>query len=266
MPLKALLLSGGYGKRLEPLTSIWPKCLMPVGGRPLLELWIDSLLEINVNNILVNVHYFSDEVINFLERKKYKNLVTWSYEENLLGTAGTLIKNKDFFEDSQILLAHADNYCTADLSAFYEAHLRRDDNCLMTMMTFETNSPENCGIVLCDDRNIMNGFYEKVSNPPSNHANGAVYLLGTEFLTWLETQGEVYDFSLDVIPHLIGATQIWKNEDHHIDIGTIENLLAVQQLVTDNIDESDENYDEWSEKFSSHPIHNLLNRNARENG
>ena len=266
MSVKALLLSGGYGERLSPLTKIWPKCLMPIKGTPLLELWIDKLLELNVNDILVNVHYLSQEVIEFLERDRFKNCISWSYEENLLGTAGTLLANREFFRGSEILLAHADNFCTADMNEFYKFHKERDNNSLMTMMTFKSKNPENCGIVLNDKKNILTGFYEKVPDPPSNHANGAVYLLGLEFLEWLEKQDHVSDFSTEVIPLLIGKIQLWKNQNYHVDIGTIENLVSVQDLVKQLPKKDYEQKDNWSINFLDHPIHELLKKHISDAG
>ena len=265
-PLKALLLAGGYGSRLKPLTNIWPKCLMPVGGKPLLEFWIEKLLEFNVEEILVNIHYFPEEVIDFLNRDKFRDIVTWSYEETLLGTAGTLIQNKDFFDGSEIFLAHADNFCTADLKSFLKTHKNRDKNCLMTMMTFDATNPRACGIVTHNNKKVMNGFYEKVSNPPSNLANGAVYLLGENFLDWLSSQEAAFDFSLDVLPNLIGKVQLWKNEGHHVDIGTIENFLLVQDLFPKrNFFNTGTSLDQWSKDFLNHPIHNLLQNLYKDN-
>ena len=69
--MKALLLAAGLGSRLKPLTNEWPKCLMPINGKPLLEIWLDSLLEAGIKEILVNVHHHSQEVIDFLSRKKF---------------------------------------------------------------------------------------------------------------------------------------------------------------------------------------------------
>ena len=94
--LKALLLSAGYGTRLKPLTNDWPKCLMPIGGIPLLEYWLYFLNKVNVKDVLINTHYLSEKVQNFLKRSHLEWVKT-IYEPKLLGTAGTLIKNYNFF-------------------------------------------------------------------------------------------------------------------------------------------------------------------------
>ena len=57
--VRALLLAGGLGTRLQPLTDEWPKCLMPIGERPLLEYWLETLFSIDVNEVIVNLHHHS---------------------------------------------------------------------------------------------------------------------------------------------------------------------------------------------------------------
>ena len=136
LPIKALLLAAGYGSRLSPLTDIWPKCLMPVNKKPLLEYWIDQVIASGIDTILVNVHHFSDVVINFLQRDRFKNVIHWVREEELLGTAGTLRTNKEFFSGSDILFVHADNFCLANLGSFIQSHKSKPKECVMTMMTF----------------------------------------------------------------------------------------------------------------------------------
>jgi len=65
---RALLLAAGFGTRLKPLTDIWPKCLMPIRNRPLLEYWLSILQKSGISNVLVNTHYLSEHVERFLEQ------------------------------------------------------------------------------------------------------------------------------------------------------------------------------------------------------
>ena len=83
--MRALLLAAGLGTRLKPLTDIWPKCLMPVQNRPLLEYWLSALKEIGIEQVLINTHHHADEVAKFLDRKQYSGWVTISQEKKLLG-------------------------------------------------------------------------------------------------------------------------------------------------------------------------------------
>ncbi|MEC4868842.1 MAG: nucleotidyltransferase family protein, partial [Jaaginema sp. PMC 1078.18] len=202
--MRTILLAGGYGTRLRPLTNTIPKCLVPIKGKPLLEIWLERLNLAGFNPFLINTHYLSKQVETFIQHSPYHHQVTLIYEPQLLGTAGTLIANLDFFEGSDGLLIHADNYCLADLQAFKQAHKERPSNCLMTMMTFRTNNPSSCGIVEINPKGIVTTFHEKVESPPDNLANGAIYILSEKLLNILSNKYKNYqDFSTDILPHFI---------------------------------------------------------------
>ena len=74
MKIDAILLAAGLGSRLKPITDYLPKCLAPICGIPLLEIWINQLREVDVNKILVNTHYFSNKVEMFFDKKEYKSI------------------------------------------------------------------------------------------------------------------------------------------------------------------------------------------------
>ena len=102
-PIRALLLSAGFGTRLRPLTLTKPKCLVEVNGKPILEHWLNKLEEINTERILINTHYLADKVNNFLNYDYLQNTKIQKFHENqLLGTAGTLIANSKFLDTSKI--------------------------------------------------------------------------------------------------------------------------------------------------------------------
>ena len=82
----------GKGLRLRPYTSFIPKCLMPIKGTPLLEIWLEKLSSAGITNFLINTHYLSEKVDEFINHSKYKRSVKVVHEKKLLGTAGTLLK------------------------------------------------------------------------------------------------------------------------------------------------------------------------------
>ena len=164
--MRAILLAAGYGTRLRPLTNTIPKCLVPINGRPLLEIWLERLTDAGIGPCLINTHFLAEQVDEFVRSSRYRDKVTLVHEERLLGTAGTLIANLDYFRLEDGLLIHADNYCLADFTAFAEAHVQRPADCVMTMMTFRSDSPSSCGIVELDEDGVVVGFHEKVSSPP----------------------------------------------------------------------------------------------------
>ena len=94
--MRAILLAAGYGTRLRPLTDNTPKCLVPIHGRALLDIWLERLSSAGIGPFLVSSHYLSAQVRAYIGSSLYSELVTITYEEQLLGTAGTVILNVDF--------------------------------------------------------------------------------------------------------------------------------------------------------------------------
>ena len=257
MNVKALLLAAGYGSRLKPLTNEWPKCLMPIGQRPLLEYWLETLWQNNIHEVLVNLHYLSEIVKGYLERPRFRDWVKYVYEPNLLGTAGTLRQNYRFFSNCSTLLIHADNWCQCNFYDFLHFHENnRPDGTSITMMTFQTENAEKCGIVECDEKGVVIAFHEKKNNPPSNLANAAVYILEPDVLIWLNQNPQITDFSTEVLPAWIGRIATWHNSIIHRDIGTLPVLSKAQQdprpqLVWPEIDH-------WQNNFLKNSIHETV--------
>jgi mannose-1-phosphate guanylyltransferase len=220
--MKALLLAAGLGTRLRPFTDNTPKCLMPIGGRPLLQIWLERLASAEVGPFLVNTHYLAPQVRDFVASGPFASKVELIHEETLLGTAGTLSANLDFFTGEDGLLIHADNYCEAVFKDFIRAHHARPSHCLMTMMTFRTDTPSTCGIVELDERGVVQAFHEKSPNPPGDRANGAIYILSAELLHRFAGEYSGFaDFSTQVIPLLMGRIYAWHCQDIFIDIGSV---------------------------------------------
>jgi mannose-1-phosphate guanylyltransferase len=256
---KALLLAAGFGARLKPLTDIWPKCLMPIQDRPLLEYWLGILQSSGIDDVLINTHYLSEYVEDFLAQSHFSNWVKSVHEDNLLGTAGTIRNNSDFFEDSTVLLAHADNWMCCDFSDFlHYHHNKRPKGTVMTMMTFICPNPSACGIVELDNDGVVIGFHEKVQNPPFKLANAAVYLLESEVIEWIMNNPEITDFSTEVLPQFVGKIATWENQRIHRDIGTIKTLREAQ---TDNCDRPTwDGNNLWQQIFLDNPIHKFIDK------
>jgi len=229
--MKVLLLAAGLGTRLKPITDSLAKCLVPIGGKPLLQIWLERLTDAGLGPFLINTHYLNEQVEEFIEKSAFKDQVTLVYEPKLLGTAGTLIKNAKFFQGEDGMVLHADNYCLADLAKFRAAHKNRPDGCEITMMTFVTEDPKSCGIVELNSKGVVQGFYEKAVNPPGYFANGAVYIFSKKMLNDLRINHSVsIDISLDVIPKFIGKISSFLTEEVLIDIGTPAALIKANSI------------------------------------
>lgn len=221
--MRALLLAAGFGTRLRPLTNLIPKCLVTIKDQVLLGIWLERLTQAGIEPFLINTHYLSEQVESYIKGSIYSNKVTLVREKKLLGTAGTLIANLNFFEGQDGLLIHADNYCLANFQEFMQAHNMRPAHCVITMMIFRSDTPENCGIVELDVEGVVVGFHEKIDNPPGNLANGAVYIISSELIHILgKKMYAASDFTTDVLQKLLGRIYTYETKEDFIDIGLPE--------------------------------------------
>jgi mannose-1-phosphate guanylyltransferase len=114
--VKAFLLAAGLGTRLRPLTNTRPKCMLDIDERPLLDIWLGSLAAAGVEEVLVNTHYLPDIVTRHVARRRQPPVVHTVFEPDLLGSAGTLLANRQWVQDEEMFLAcYADNLTDFDL-------------------------------------------------------------------------------------------------------------------------------------------------------
>lgn len=223
--MRVLLLAAGHGTRLRPLTNSVPKCLVPIHDRPLLDYWLEMVFTAGFERALVNTHYLADQVHAFISSSVWRDKVDIVHEPELLGTAGTVLANRDYLEGDSFLLVHADNLSDADLSNLADCHARRPPAIEVTMLAFRTETPSTCGILEVDENGCLKAFHEKVADPPGNLANGAVYMVSPEVVERIANLGRPFvDFSVDIIPNMMGRIQVVEHPGYHRDIGNLESL------------------------------------------
>jgi mannose-1-phosphate guanylyltransferase len=219
---------------------------MPIARRPMLDYWLQGLLQADFKSVYVNTHYLSDIVIEYLNRDRIKGWVTPIYEKNILGTAGTIRGIKDLHSGESVLIAHADNWCDLDINQFITSHKKAiKKGCLISMVTFLTEDPKSCGI--CEiAEGILVGFKEKDSNATGNIANGAVYIFEPEVIKWISKNKNIVDISTQVIPRYLGKISAWNHAGVFRDIGNVDSLLKAQyDKLPENIFEKDG----WDSKY-----------------
>lgn len=225
--MKALLLAAGAGSRLQPLTNFIPKCLVPVGGVPLLEIWLELLTSTGIDRILINTCYMADKVEKYIASSKYANRILVMRENELLGTAGSVRAYREWIGDQDVLIAHADNLSLCDYRDFISAHANRPQGSICTMMTFLTDKPESCGIVTVNKDGGITNYQEKSPAACGNLANAAVYMASPEFCD-IVAQLNVEDIGKDVIPTVYERMSTFHNRVYHRDIGTLESFALAQ--------------------------------------
>lgn len=223
-PPKVLLLAGGLGMRLRPLTDHTPKCLVPIAGRPLLDYWLDRFEEAGIREVVINTHHLPDRVRAHLERvNRGRQLrISESYEPRLLGSAGTVHANRTLADSGgDVLIVYADNLSNVNLRGLIQFHRGHGDP--VTMMLFRTPFPERCGIAELDDQSRIVRFVEKPKQPVGNLANAGLYAVSAAaFREMADMNG--FDLAFDVLPAFVGRMRGWVFDGYHLDIGTAEAL------------------------------------------
>jgi mannose-1-phosphate guanylyltransferase len=226
--MKAFLLAGGLGTRLRPLTDSTPKCLLPIRGTPLLQIWFALCREYGIGEVLVNVHSHGTAVREFVERYKDGLKVHLFEERELLGSAGTLLANRDWVnQENAFWVFYADVLTTTDLERMLAFH----KNCgqMATIGVYEVANPSRCGIVRVDRRGIVRDFVEKPKVPFSNLAFSGL-MVATPALLDVIPKTTPVDLGFHVLPGLTGRMAAYRIPDCLIDIGTLETYRFAQEF------------------------------------
>src|SRR5215510_5082555 len=145
--MKAFLLAAGDGTRLRPLTNDVPKCLLPIQGVPLLEIWLENCRAGGINEVLINVHSHAEKIREFVSRhdKDLKTLI--AEERELLGSAGTIKANREFVSaEEAFFVLYADVLTNINLTEMLAFH--RCKGMAATLGTYQVPDPSRCGIVV----------------------------------------------------------------------------------------------------------------------
>jgi mannose-1-phosphate guanylyltransferase len=224
--LKAFLLAAGQGTRLRPLTDKTPKCLLPIRGVPLLQIWLQTCVRFGIEEVLINVHAHAGAVREFLDRHRSSTKVHVVEERELLGSAGTIIRNRDWVDSAEYFwVFYADVLCRVDLSAMLRLHESRRPTA--TIAAYRVPDPSRCGILEVREDGTVTDFVEKPSCPRSNFAFSGI-LLGTRSLLDAIPRRQPVDLGFDVLPKLTGNMIAYPVSTYLLDIGTMENYELAQ--------------------------------------
>ena len=226
--MRAFLLAGGLGTRLLPLTERVPKCLLPIKGMPMLQIWFDLCRQYGIEEILINVHRHGDIVADFIAEHAHGLRVRVFEEKMLLGSAGTVRANRDWIQkDPSFWIFYADVLTTVPLNEMFRSHNARGQ--VATIGVCEVPNPSRCGIVQVDTTGIVQEFVEKPKIPIGNLAFAGV-MIGTPALVKNIPDKCPVDFGFDVFPQIVGQMAAYRIDDFLIDIGTPETYGLAQTI------------------------------------
>ena len=230
--MRALLLAAGKATRLGDLSLTTPKCLHRVGNEVLLDRLVRQLSDVGVEEFLVNTHHLAPMIRDHILKRPDRSRFTIVYEPELLGTLGTLRSQVSFFNNEAGWVLHADNFIQGSLAGLRAGFESRPAQCLGAMLTFHTDEPKKCGVVLTSGKGIVTSVHEKVDNPPSNEASAATFIFDGRFLSRLNDVGQqMTDISRDLLPLLVNQMVSVIHEGQVVDIGTTSGLELARDLA-----------------------------------
>lgn len=202
----AVLPSAGLGVRLRPFTRKIPKAMVPIQGKPILELHIKQLKEAGVDTFLINLHYKADMIKDYFgDGKRFGVQIFYSYESKLLGTAGLLNNFRRFLKERFWFIASDSFLPGFNYRKMEEFHLRKKS--ILTIPLIRRVDRLDCDFVLINKNAKITKMFPKPhkKKPPTNLDTCMVYLVEPEILSYLPRKGK-YDFPSELIPKLIARS------------------------------------------------------------
>ncbi|MFA5884420.1 MAG: mannose-1-phosphate guanyltransferase [Acidimicrobiia bacterium] len=233
--MKAVILAGGEGTRLRPLTSNQPKPMMPLVNRPMLEHLVALLARHGIDDIVVTVAYLGNQIRDYFgDGSDFGVRMRYATEEQPLGTAGS-VRNASDELDETFLVISGDVLTDIDLSAFVDAH--RANDALASIALKRVENPLDFGIVIARPDGSIERFLEKPSwgEVFSDTINTGIYVLEPEIFDHI-AYGEAVDFSGDVFPAVLadgGTIHGHVADGYWEDVGTTEAYLRAHADVLD---------------------------------
>ena len=232
---QAVIMVGGKGTRLRPLTNNCPKPILPILDKPCTEYFIDSLSEAGMEEVIMACGYRSQQVRDALgDGSKQGIKVTYSYEDHPLGTGGALKLIQDKLDDVFIAI-NGDNFMDIDFRQMVKEHFA--SKAAVTISLSTTDNPCEVGIVRLDETGKVLEFKEKPKPEEvfSNILNTGVYVVNRDVLDFAP-EDTMYDFSKELIPLLMEKgyrIQGYKDPGHWMDIGRPKDFLGANLLTAE---------------------------------
>ncbi len=232
--MKALVLAGGFGTRLRPLSCSRPKTLFPLANQPIIDYALQSLAEGGVDTVILSVHYMADQIVRYLGPTKYDMDILISREQRPLGKGGGIKNAEDILNGEPFIVFNGDIIADLDLRRFKSFHEEKGG--LATIALYQVTDPSRYGSVELDREGRITRFVEKPEpgQAPSNLINAGIYVLEPEVLEYMPP-GKKFDTEEEVFPILAQESKLFGFEFHGYwsDIGVPEEYLNANATMLD---------------------------------
>lgn len=226
LPIDAVLMAGGKGERLRPLTEKTPKPLLPVGNKPIIDHNVDRLIEYGVHHIFVTVNYLKEQIEDHYSTSRDGIKINTVREPKYLGTIGSVKFIPNFYNDT-VLVMNSDLFTNIDYEDFYLHFISHEADMSVAAIPYNVSIPY--GILDLDGRNIQ-GLLEKPKY--TYYANAGIYLIKRKLID--EIPNNTFFNATDLVEKLIADR---KNVIRYplngtwIDIGNSQEYQKAQDLV-----------------------------------
>ncbi len=233
--MRAVILAGGEGTRLRPLTSNQPKPMLPMANRPMMEHIVRLLAEHGFDDIVVTVAFLANQIRNYFgDGSEFGVRMRYASEESPLGTAGS-VRNASAELDDTFLVISGDVLTDIDLTSFVKAH--RDTSAFGSIALKRVDDPVEFGIVITRSDGSIERFLEKPTwgQVFSDTINTGIYVLEPSLFDFIP-EGEVVDFAADVFPAVLKRGKPLFGhvcEGYWEDVGTLEAYLRAHHDMLD---------------------------------
>ncbi|WP_297522938.1 NDP-sugar synthase, partial [Thermococcus sp.] len=236
--MKAVILAGGFGTRLRPLSSTRPKPMIPVLGKPNLQYILDALEKIKeVDEVILSVHYMKGEIREFIEEEmpNYPKDIRFVNDPMPLETGGALKNVEDYVSDD-FLVIYGDVFTNFDYGELIKAHEQNDG--LITVAVTKVYDPERFGVVETDENGRVLHFEEKPHRPKTNLVDAGIYVVNKKILGEIPAGKEVY-FEREVLPKFVARGEVYAykmpRSYYWVDLGTPEDFFYAHQIALDEM-------------------------------
>jgi len=217
---QCLILAGGLGTRLKPLTNDIPKPMIPVGDKPFLELQMQYLISQGIHHFILAVGYRCKKIIEYFgSGEKWQIKIDYAIEKELLGTGGA-IKNAEKFLDESFLVVNGDTYLEIDLQACVKQYNKKGLPILMVLK--EVADVSRYGSVQLTNADIVEKFTEKNLTTTTGLINAGCYILNKEEVLNEIPSNQKTSIETEVFPKFVGKISGYRTDANFIDIGTFD--------------------------------------------
>jgi glucose-1-phosphate thymidylyltransferase long form len=234
--IRTIMMAGGKGTRLRPLTLVRPKPMIPLVNKPIIEYTVNKLKKSGFNDIIMTLNYMSTNIKNyFKDGSEFGIDIRYSVEKWPLGTGGSVKKAEKYIDDT-FMVVSGDVLTDVNFKDVVKYH--KEKGAIATMVLTEVEDPTHFGIAVMDKNHKITEYLEKPSPEEafSNVANTGIYIFEPEIFDFFDGKDKEVDFSKDIFPEVIrqdAGIYGYVFNGYWNDIGRPETYLAATYDILD---------------------------------